>query len=82
MTSQGDDPWGLAINGAYLYITYFASANVYKCPLATLSTTEASPCENTGADKLNDVVFSSGNAHITNYSSNNDGNTISVRVKD
>lgn len=73
--------FGLAINGGYLYITYASvnSNNVFKCLLATLSTTVPSPCQLTGADKLNapiDLALSNGYAYITNTGNGNTGKAV------
>jgi hypothetical protein len=69
MTDKGDGPAGLAINGDYLYITYANTNDVFKCLLATLSTSNPSPCELTAADNLvepYDLAFDDGFAYITN----------------
>jgi len=78
MTEKGSGPFGYAINGGYLYITYFSSNQVYKCPLASLSTTVASPCQLTGANNLSgpaDFAFDDGFAYITNFDCN-DGKAV------
>jgi len=80
MTEKGTGPFGFAINGGYLYISYFISNQVYKCPLSSLSTTVASPCELTDADNLNgpyDLAFSNdGYVYITNYINDNNGKAV------
>lgn len=80
VTPKGNNPLGLASSGDYLYITYYGSNNVYKCLLASLSTTVSSPCELTGADNLNgpyDLAFSDdGYVYITNYSNDNNGKAV------
>jgi hypothetical protein len=86
MTPEGTYPAGLAINRGYLYISYVSSNNVYKCLLTTLSTSDPSPCELTGASALNgpaDLAFSNdGYVYINAYNSVNDGKAVTRCVVD
>jgi len=69
MSSKGVKVQGITINGDWLYITYTETNNVFKCRLATLTTTGTSPCEKSGADLLTNpmnLAFSNdGFAYIT-----------------